>query len=988
MNALHTIFESPVWGLMGWNLLFLVWQVSIVSLLVAAALKLAAGCSTKRYAIALAGLALCGVLPAGNTVWLAQSSELSRQTANRDSSNSARGRRDAENRRNEGPSRTRVESNLAGGEQDASPPATVGQDPTEGSPRQPRVVSENPGVASARIPASAPANDGQAATRHRAAGGGSAFARADLLVQTLTPWLGGIWLIGLGLAALRPVTGFVYGRMLVSRRGGESEKLVEICQRLAQRMGIGFPVRAMAIKELDVPMVVGIWRPLILIPVASLNGLSVAELEAVILHELAHIRRWDGIVNLVQVSIETLLFFHPAVWWMSSVVRQERENCCDDLAVQAGSARAQLARALFKIEQHRESNLAAGLAFTGGSTLQRIRRLLAAPPQELRQPRWAGMLPLVVAGLLAVGLTVVSSETDGRSPGREDDRSPAGQRERAEEDFSSLSMERVRLTSSADSALGLVDLEWSGVEQIKALQKKFPQAGQGRRGGEPAGWIADVELEFSGPDGQTVKIMLNSRSGLWSEGNGDWQLEGVELATPGSLLALLDSIRKEHARRVYDPMPGQREFATLDDLQQLEVEDRTTTRSLKYVGRTDWSPAAIQDAWLSFIAQEFPQLQHLEIPAGRKLTLAGLAELAKIDSLSTLRIRFVDLPRSDSRPAVELARLLAKMPNLKILDVSYSGAMTSEAALMELLNGGLERLIALRHAAGAEPSPELLLRALDSGIRSIDVSQNQLEQPATRPWQTRMDQPGANYYALAIKESLAELDRAEQMRQVRLQRALNQRCFADNEDRIASEFGGTWVAIVRGELLGGFDSMHSASEAADQVDAEALHRFVFQVGSSESSDSFGTSAWAEKPQWRQVGRAFRAANEITVGPSEWRVGENSLGAGDGRALLFLTTPATAADGRPWQLPSRGDAPAHSQQAFVASSMLEQEMTLPESDAIVLGLFRYSVPGTARSVAYDVECPKVQVRVAEPKLGIDQVVTAFLIPDEFTRRFPD
>src|SRR5260370_26320022 len=103
-------------------------------------------------------------------------------------------------------------------------------------------------------------------------------------------------------------------------------------------------------------------------------------MEAILIHELAHVRRYDYAINLLQGFVEGLLFSHPAVWWISRVVRAERENCCDDVVVaQCSDARAYVA-ALATLEQNRTITGEAVLAATGGNLMNRIRRLLL--PQE------------------------------------------------------------------------------------------------------------------------------------------------------------------------------------------------------------------------------------------------------------------------------------------------------------------------------------------------------------------------------------------------------------------------------------------------------------------------------------------------------------------------------------------------------------------------------------------------------------------------------
>src|SRR6185369_12620027 len=128
----------------------------------------------------------------------------------------------------------------------------------------------------------------------------------------------------------------------------------------------------------------GWMRPAILLPASTLSGLSVAQIEAILAHELAHIRRHDYIVNLLQCVIETLLFYHPAVWWVSRRVRDERELCCDDMAVQAVGDRVGYARALCELERLRAATPQLAMAANGGSLLTRIARLLGAPSRNDR----------------------------------------------------------------------------------------------------------------------------------------------------------------------------------------------------------------------------------------------------------------------------------------------------------------------------------------------------------------------------------------------------------------------------------------------------------------------------------------------------------------------------------------------------------------------------------------------------------------------------
>ena len=126
----------------------------------------------------------------------------------------------------------------------------------------------------------------------------------------------------------------------------------------------------------QVPTVIGWLRPVVLLPVGCFTGLSEAQIEALLAHELAHIRRHDYLVSVFQSVVEALLFYHPAVWWVSRQVRQERECCCDELAVGVGGDRLAYARALSFLEERRAGSSEVVLGANGGVLTMRIRRLL------------------------------------------------------------------------------------------------------------------------------------------------------------------------------------------------------------------------------------------------------------------------------------------------------------------------------------------------------------------------------------------------------------------------------------------------------------------------------------------------------------------------------------------------------------------------------------------------------------------------------------
>lgn len=217
-------------------------------------------------------------------------------------------------------------------------------------------------------------------------------------------WLVELWFVGVGLFSLRATGGFFLIARL-RRRGIRpvSSELLEMCRMLQRRLGIERAVQFCETRLVAAPAVIGLFRPVVLLPVTALTGLSEAQLEAIIAHELAHICRFDSFVNFFQVAAETLLFYHPAVWWVSRRIRVERENCCDDEAIGVCGDAVGYARALTLLEERRSAPLLA----TGISTsplAARVLRLLGLA--EIRGGwRGAGLAMglLCLAGVLLAG---------------------------------------------------------------------------------------------------------------------------------------------------------------------------------------------------------------------------------------------------------------------------------------------------------------------------------------------------------------------------------------------------------------------------------------------------------------------------------------------------------------------------------------------------------------------------------------------------------
>ena len=216
-----------------------------------------------------------------------------------------------------------------------------------------------------------------------------------------------IWFLGVVLLSSRLLVSFLRVRSLATR--GVREASIEwqrVAARISERLGLRRAVQLLESAAVEVPSVLGSLRPVILLPASTLTGMTPEQIEMVLAHELAHIRRHDFAINLLQAFVETLMFYHPAVWWMSSRVSIERENCCDDLAVAVCGNPIQYARALTRLEELR-AGATLVVAANGGSLLDRIRRIAGGRAESTGlSSRWAAAVAML--SILAIALAVPS----------------------------------------------------------------------------------------------------------------------------------------------------------------------------------------------------------------------------------------------------------------------------------------------------------------------------------------------------------------------------------------------------------------------------------------------------------------------------------------------------------------------------------------------------------------------------------------------------
>ena len=174
------------------------------------------------------------------------------------------------------------------------------------------------------------------------------------------------WVVGASALVLRLLVNWVLVQQLKSEGIQLTEpRLQVVFKRLISNLQINKTVQLFESARVSSPLVIGFFKPVVLLPIGLATGLSNAQIEAVLAHELAHIKRHDYLINLLQSLVEIIYFFHPALWWLSARVRQERENCCDDCAVSVCGSKLALAQALTFVEEYRQTP-ALAMALTGG----------------------------------------------------------------------------------------------------------------------------------------------------------------------------------------------------------------------------------------------------------------------------------------------------------------------------------------------------------------------------------------------------------------------------------------------------------------------------------------------------------------------------------------------------------------------------------------------------------------------------------------------
>ncbi|MEM9819424.1 MAG: ankyrin repeat domain-containing protein [Bacteroidota bacterium] len=222
------------------------------------------------------------------------------------------------------------------------------------------------------------------------------------------PLLVTLWLFGVLILLLRFLGGLGYVQRLKHYKTTPlPASWQEKAQIFEEKLGIRQSIRYLYSPIAPTPMAIGFIKPVVLLPAKILSGLSTQQIEAILIHELAHIKRHDYSVNLIQSLMEILFFFHPGVWWISSAIRNERENCCDDLAISLTGETTEYAKTLILLQ---EQQLQAGIpavAFTGvrHSFSNRVKRLFNQPTRFADFKEGFVTALILIAGILALSFS-------------------------------------------------------------------------------------------------------------------------------------------------------------------------------------------------------------------------------------------------------------------------------------------------------------------------------------------------------------------------------------------------------------------------------------------------------------------------------------------------------------------------------------------------------------------------------------------------------
>ena len=225
------------------------------------------------------------------------------------------------------------------------------------------------------------------------------------------------WLIGILFFLVKFIVGYFYTQRL--RTHGIwtlSENWIQKFEKIKSNLKISKKIQYLESQVVRIPMVVGYFKPVILIPTEMLTGIPTEQIESIIAHELAHIKRNDYIINVLLSIIETVFFFHPAVWYLSNKIRDERENCCDDIALSVINDSLAYAKALVSIQELTLNKHYSAVAFSGRKKhlLNRIKRMIMKPKSKSNRTDKIIASLVILSAIMTLSFTYSATKEDNR----------------------------------------------------------------------------------------------------------------------------------------------------------------------------------------------------------------------------------------------------------------------------------------------------------------------------------------------------------------------------------------------------------------------------------------------------------------------------------------------------------------------------------------------------------------------------------------------
>lgn len=377
-GSLASVFQNEQIERIGWVLIHSLWQfalVAIVALVAAAAAR--HWTAERRYQLLLATFGLMMALPFAT--WFLLASAPTRMTAE--------------------PASSPVRS------------APIDVATNEAQPANPSVFNEPPLHASEIASANTNSADSKSSLPIKTGGGWNEVVTG--VQHFLDQWIAFLvmgWCFGVAIFSLRPLVGWLAIRRLLRVGVSPPSSAIEAAlRRIGQKLKIAQGVRVLESTLVKTPLVAGYFRPAILLPISIIANMPTAQLESILVHELAHIRRHDFLVNLLQTLCETLFFYHPAIWWLSQRIRVEREHCCDDTAVSLVGDKVAYGRALLSLEELRGAEKALALGARNGSLVTRVRRMLYGEPKKPFLGEQMNWVACVMAASFVIAVLYVSA---------------------------------------------------------------------------------------------------------------------------------------------------------------------------------------------------------------------------------------------------------------------------------------------------------------------------------------------------------------------------------------------------------------------------------------------------------------------------------------------------------------------------------------------------------------------------------------------------